>query len=208
MTKEQINLKRPWTKEEERFLGETVVEYIASGNTIEDAIEKVSKDINRTLAACKFRWHNTIRPKFKASLEIVKEERKKKTSIKENLTSSVESVESIDLGSPFLQFTQNLESISQQVEQLQNELTDIKQRYIEKNQLVQMLTEENRRIKRENEELKNELEEVDQRSLSIARDYKTMIEIINRARMMSLVPDSDTQSFQMDLNGNLERIKK
>lgn len=205
MIEEKTNLKRRWTEEEERFLGETIVKYIESGDTIGNAIKKISKDLNRTQAACRFRWHKVIQFRFKASLEIAREQGKKNTPIEEE---SMSKTESINFESPFVGFTQNLDSILQQIYQLQNELRYLEERYSEKNQLVQMLTEENNRIKRENNNLQNQLDQVDKRSLAITKDYKTMIEILNRARQMSLVPDSNTQAFQMDLNGNLQRIRK
>jgi prespore-specific regulator len=56
----------------------------------------------------------------------------------------------------------------------------------------------------ENEKLLKELQTIEQ-------DYKALIEIMERARKMVVLQEEDRQQkvkFQMDKNGNLERIEK
>ena len=53
-----------WTNDEDLILAEVVLRHIREGSTQLAAFEEVAEKLNRTPAACGFRWNSTIRKKY------------------------------------------------------------------------------------------------------------------------------------------------
>ncbi|MNP86442.1 Prespore-specific transcriptional regulator RsfA [compost metagenome] len=65
-------------------------------------------------------------------------------------------------------------------------------------------------MRRENEKLNSEVHEVSTDYRVVNDDYKALIQIMDRARKLSLLQEEEEESksrFKMDANGNLERIE-
>ena len=74
-----------WTHENDVLLAETVLRHVREGSTQLNAFEEVGDLLNRTSAACGFRWNAVIRHKYEHALQLAKKYRKeKKTSRKSN----------------------------------------------------------------------------------------------------------------------------
>ncbi|WP_067838870.1 hypothetical protein [Amphibacillus sediminis] len=71
------NRQDAWTLEEDQLLADTVLGYIKSGRTQLESFKDVAKQLNRTPAACGFRWNATIRKLHEDAIEQAKKERKK-----------------------------------------------------------------------------------------------------------------------------------
>jgi RsfA family transcription factor len=90
------------------------------------------------------------------------------------------------------------------LEQLENEYTKLK--------------DENLQLKRKVEKLEGEVQLLGQAKLEletsmnlVEEDYRALIEIMERARKMVVLQDDEKNKkvkFQMDRNGNLERVEK
>ncbi len=75
---------------------------------------------------------------------------------------------------------------------------------------------ESKNLKQENEKLRNEVNELhkqlnstEKQLASIKEDYQTFIQIMDRARKMTIFNEEDalkSPSFRMDKNGNLEQL--
>ncbi|CAG9619450.1 RsfA family transcriptional regulator [Sutcliffiella rhizosphaerae] len=67
-----------WSHEDDLFLAETVLRYIRDGGTQLGAFDEVGDALNRTSAACGFRWNAEVRKKYEPAVAIAKKQRKEK----------------------------------------------------------------------------------------------------------------------------------
>ncbi len=58
------------------FLAETVLRHIRSGSTQIKAFDEVGDALNRTSAACGFRWNAEVRANYEDAVQIAKKQRK------------------------------------------------------------------------------------------------------------------------------------
>ncbi|MCP3026221.1 RsfA family transcriptional regulator [Halobacillus sp. A5] len=64
-----------WKKEEDELLADTVLQYIREGHTQLEAFQEVARQLNRTPAACGFRWNATVRKNYQKDIRQAKQER-------------------------------------------------------------------------------------------------------------------------------------
>ncbi|QQK80618.1 RsfA family transcriptional regulator [Salicibibacter cibi] len=69
-----------WNEEEDLMLAEIVLKNIREGRTQLQAFEEVGKKLERTSAACGFRWNATIRKKYDEAVKIAKQQKKKQNN--------------------------------------------------------------------------------------------------------------------------------
>ncbi|UII57302.1 RsfA family transcriptional regulator [Cytobacillus spongiae] len=203
-----------WSQDEDLFLAEVVLRHIREGGTQLQAFEEVGKQLNRTSAACGFRWNSYVRKQYKSGIELAKKQRKE---AKKPVEIEVQQTEKQDAETPIhAENTPNVESDIQEFgfEQAINYLKGIYEKAEAKSQSedkikeyqdqVQSLEKKLYYLSAENEKLTKDLKMVEE-------DYKALIEIMERARKMVVLQDEDRQQkvrFQMDKNGNLEKVEK
>jgi prespore-specific regulator len=200
-----------WNQDEDLLLAEVVLRHIREGGTQLQAFEEVGKQLSRTSAACGFRWNSFVRKQYKSGIELAKKQRKELKKQVSNLVGIPEREEvivdppkveknSVDFDFSFQKVVEYLTSINEKAEfyNLEKE---------EKQKQLDNINELERKIyylASENEKLSLELK-------TIENDYRSLIEIMERARKMVVLQEEDRQpkvKFQMDKNGNLERIEK
>ena len=69
-----------WTKEDDLLLAETVLRHIRSGSTQIKAFDEVGDALNRTSAACGFRWNAEVRANYEDAVQIAKQRKELKRS--------------------------------------------------------------------------------------------------------------------------------
>ena len=67
-----------WTEEDDLLLAETVLRHVREGSTQLNAFEEVGDKLNRTSAACGFRWNAVVRHRYEKALELAKKQRKQR----------------------------------------------------------------------------------------------------------------------------------
>ncbi|MBP0725004.1 RsfA family transcriptional regulator [Bacillus sp. RG28] len=67
-----------WTEENDLLLAETVLRHVREGSTQLNAFEEVGDILDRTSAACGFRWNAVVRYNYEKALQISKKFRKEK----------------------------------------------------------------------------------------------------------------------------------
>ncbi|MFE4349544.1 RsfA family transcriptional regulator [Peribacillus butanolivorans] len=197
-----------WTQDEDLLLVEVVLRHIREGSTQLRAFEEVGKQVSRTSAACGFRWNSFVRKQYKSGIELAKKQRKeqavKETNFEtetvvaefktiEQKTNEERENESITLQEVILYLTKMDELI---------QLDSKEKERISEHSLL--LEQENDRLQDENRLLKENLKVVEE-------DYRALMQIMERARKLSVLEDEKANpkvSFQMDKNGNLERVNK
>ncbi|MGX6442055.1 RsfA family transcriptional regulator [Neobacillus sp. K501] len=197
-----------WSQDEDLLLAEVVLRHIREGGTQLQAFEEVGKQLSRTSAACGFRWNSFVRKQYKSGIELAKKQRKemkKQNNVKElsQDLAHVESPASPSVPSDTVSFQsviQFLEGLHKKAEvSAKNEAARDKS-----SEKIKELEKKAFTLAAENERLTKNLK-------AIEEDYRSLIEIMERARKMVVLQEEDRQQkvkFQMDKNGNLERVEK
>lgn len=234
-----------WTDENDLLLAETVLRHVREGSTQLNAFEEVGDKLDRTSAACGFRWNAVVRHQYEKALQLAKKQRKQRQRIlgkdqggKKKLLYSppaptVNDVEAaIDLSRPIEEKENSLNDMNMtetmistvntqqasypvaselNIEHVISYLQTLKHSSIQ----LDILRNENERLKRENaqikshnDELQGKINHLEQNSVSIQEDYETLMKIMNRARKLVLFEEEEkpTTKFKMDRNGNLEKM--
>jgi prespore-specific regulator len=201
-----------WSQDEDLLLAEVVLRHIREGGTQLQAFEEVGKQLTRTSAACGFRWNSFVRKQYKSGIELAKKQRKelKKQPVSNEEETTQEAVKVESIHSPkgnepsstitFSAVIQFLEGLHQKA-QVSSDFEADRKRSFEK---IKELEKKAFYLAAENERLSKNLK-------AIEEDYRSLIEIMERARKMVVLQDEDRQQkvkFQMDKNGNLERVEK
>ncbi|WP_419888570.1 RsfA family transcriptional regulator [Neobacillus niacini] len=199
-----------WSQDEDLLLAEVVLRHIREGGTQLQAFEEVGKQLSRTSAACGFRWNSFVRKQYKSGIELAKKQRKelKKQNIPadKEITKEFVAEETQSLGSPrseditFQSVVHFLENLQKQAAAASS-IEEARDKSIQK---IKELEKKSYSLAAENERLAKNLK-------AIEEDYRSLIEIMERARKMVVLQEEDRQQkvkFQMDKNGNLERIEK
>jgi prespore-specific regulator len=201
-----------WSQDEDLLLAEVVLRHIREGGTQLQAFEEVGKQLTRTSAACGFRWNSFVRKQYKSGIELAKKQRKelkKQPASYEGEPLQKPEIEEIVLtpaGSEqagsitFSAVIHFLEALHKKAESSASYEADRKKSY----EKIKELERKTYYLAAENERLSKNLK-------AIEEDYRSLIEIMERARKMVVLQDEDRQQkvkFQMDKNGNLERIEK
>ena len=61
-----------WSEENDLLLAETVLRHVREGSTQLNAFEEVGDKLNRTSAACGFRWNAVVRHQYEKALQLAK----------------------------------------------------------------------------------------------------------------------------------------
>ncbi|WP_273129592.1 RsfA family transcriptional regulator [Metabacillus sp. HB246100] len=67
-----------WSHENDLLLAETVLRHVREGSTQLNAFEEVGDKLNRTSAACGFRWNAVVRHDYEKALQLAKKQRKQR----------------------------------------------------------------------------------------------------------------------------------
>ena len=70
-----------WTEENDLLLAETVLRHVREGSTQLNAFEEVGDKLDRTSAACGFRWNAVVRHNYEQALQLAKKQRKQRQRI-------------------------------------------------------------------------------------------------------------------------------
>lgn len=208
-----------WSHEDDLLLAETVLRHIREGGTQLKAFEEVGDALNRTSAACGFRWNAEVRMKYDNAIDLAKRQRKEnKRASAGNISSTVnnevpmpqtpkanrledipDSLADLSRTEGVSQDTNNetYPSIKQQpnslsLEMVINYLEQFKKDYYTSKQSKQTLEEtqnENDLLKKRNLELEHSLTKTQDQLNNIQEDYKVFMQIMDRARKMTVLED-------------------
>ncbi|MFJ5622219.1 RsfA family transcriptional regulator [Peribacillus loiseleuriae] len=197
-----------WTQDEDVLLAEVVLRHIREGSTQLNSFEEVGKSLSRTAAACGFRWNSHVRKQYKSGIELAKMQRKENKKLplvaKEEAVTTVTET-SVDI--PQLQPTNSTFTMQDVVQYL----TLVAEQTLNDSRDRQLITHEYDKLLRENEKLKNDYKKLFEKLSSVEDDYNALLQIMERARKLIVLEEDKKEKkvkFQMDKNGNLERVEK
>ena len=204
-----------WSHEDDLLLAETVLRHIRDGSTQLNAFDEVGDILNRTSAACGFRWNAEVRSKYVDAIELAKRQRKEKkrqmaVQLKKRPVLHEEIIQDVS-NHPHIESLQ-LEENQLTMHEVIQFLQQYASRQIDTNSLqtkLASLEEENKRLKDTLLSTEQMLEKTNKKLKIVEEDYQTFIQIMDRARKLTVLEDDvDMQSptFKMDKNGNLQQI--
>jgi hypothetical protein len=197
-----------WSQDEDLLLAEVVLRYIREGGTQLQAFEEVGKRLSRTSAACGFRWNSYVRKQYKSGIELAKKQRKE---LKNQSTSSNNQQPAPVLHPASIQEEEasdeiNLQAVIHFLNRLYKKAeisTSIQEDKEKSYGKIKELEKQTYYLAAENERLEKNLK-------AIEEDYRSLMEIMERARKMVVLQEGDREprsKYQMDKNGNLERVE-
>ncbi|OAH57618.1 MULTISPECIES: RsfA family transcriptional regulator [Bacillaceae] len=200
-----------WSKEDDLLLAETVLRHVREGSTQLNAFEEVGDQLNRTSAACGFRWNAVVRQQYEKALDLAKKQRKQRNRLlKTEQKKEKEELYKIP------ELTETVTAQSIRLHQDQTPLTiDEVISFLRSMDATYDIKKENDKLRSELETVKNEkivlekkLCHLEKSALTMQEDYETMMKIMNRARKLVVLDDDDSPraTFKMESNGNLEKI--
>lgn len=220
-----------WTEENDLILAETVLRHVREGSTQLNAFEEVGDKLNRTSAACGFRWNAVVRHDYEQALQLAKKQRKqrqrllgkeqggKKKLLYQPPTPSFEEIEDTTLETINQEFGEETEVVNTPAATIpmnhNNEELNLQKvisylQYLNTNQFQStILKSENARLKREitdlkhqNEELQKRINDLEKNSVTMQEDYETMMKIMNRARKLVLFEEEEPSSSTFKMDRN------
>ncbi|MFA1820512.1 RsfA family transcriptional regulator [Virgibacillus oceani] len=208
-----------WSHEDDLLLAETVLRHIREGSTQLNAFEEVGDKLNRTSAACGFRWNAEVRNKYDSAIDLAKRQRKeKKRAMSKNIKKTRKPIiameqdytEQLDRVDNTLTKKQENEEVT--IDTVIDFLQGLQKDYYASNQSKATLeATQNEKIQLEEQVtiLENKLQETEKQLATMQEDYQAFIQIMDRARKMAVLEDngaSSSPAFRMDKNGNLQQI--
>ncbi|WP_369902501.1 RsfA family transcriptional regulator [Bacillus manliponensis] len=200
-----------WTTEEDLLLAETVLRHIREGSTQLNAFDEVGDKLNRTAAACGFRWNAEVRQNYEEAVQIAKKQRKERKRAegkkeKEQLANipeqNVHSAKTPEEHAVSPLTTDDVISFLQQLEENPSHIASLQA----ENETLRGKLES---LQKENHELEKELAQLQKNQQAVQEDYATLIRIMDRARKL-VISDEPTEEmapiFQTDANGNLDIV--
>lgn len=198
-----------WLQQDDELLAETVLRHVREGSTQLSAFEEVGDALNRTAAACGFRWNAVVRQEYEGELSEAKKERKQTLRV---------------LGTDFKRRNQALynSDVADGQEKIQVPLSALSLDTViaflirmhhnggadtdalRWKQTAKTATEQLKAIEAELEELRKE-------NRTLKDDYEQFVQIMNRARrLIALNEESEhiAPVFKMEPNGNLITSKE
>ncbi|MET3575738.1 RsfA family transcriptional regulator [Bhargavaea ullalensis] len=193
-----------WLEENDQLLAETVLRHVRDGSTQLNAFEEAGDAMNRTAAACGFRWNAVVRKEYEKELAEAKKERKETMRA---------------LGKDFRRNNAGLyvvgndgESVSGAPLRLSNLSLDVVIAYLMRLQHTNPAGHEAMKWQREATaaerriaELEQEVGNLEKENKSIREDYDQFVRIMNRARKLVTLDgdEAEAPAFGMETDGNL-----
>ncbi|WP_112181444.1 MULTISPECIES: RsfA family transcriptional regulator [Paraliobacillus] len=220
-----------WSHEDDLLLAETVLRHIREGSTQLNAFEEVGDKLNRTSAACGFRWNAEVRQRYDQAVAIAKRQRKEKKRQfatqqkqpthsmlwKKEITPSEETNTTVTeqpqmMAEQNFSFANEPESID--LDSVIRYLRSLKKNVDHSNRAKHneaKLQVENDSLSNENQQLQKEVKQLEKQLETVQADYQAFLQIMDRARKMVVFDDKDgnaSPAFRMEKNGNLEQVAR
>ncbi len=194
-----------WIEENDTLLADTVLRHVREGSTQLSAFEEVGDALNRTAAACGFRWNAVVRRDYEKELADAKKERKQAIRV---------------LGKDFTRRGQQLYTPTQGSEE-SNKVSvplsalslDTVIAYLVRMHHTGAADSESLRWRQtaklandKAEKLEKRVHTLEHENKTLREDYEQFVQIMNRARRLVTFNDDEDRTapvFKMEQNGNL-----
>lgn len=189
-----------WMEENDTLLAQAVLKHVREGSTQLNAFEEAGDTLNRTAAACGFRWNAVVRKQYEQELAEAKKERKERLRAFRNANKRrpnlLQSTDSLQNATPIALSNLSLDVVIAYLIHLQHQSNDL-----ELAKWRKMAMAATNKLK----EYENEIAKLKKENKEMKEDYEQFVSIMNRARKMVVFNDDSRISpvFEMEKNGNL-----
>lgn len=189
-----------WMEENDTLLAQAVLKHVREGSTQLNAFEEAGDTLNRTAAACGFRWNAVVRKQYEQELAEAKKERKERLRAFRNANKRrpnlLQSTDSLQNTTPIALSNLSLDVVIAYLIHLQHQSNDL-----ELAKWRKMAMAATNKLK----EYENEIAKLKKENKEMKEDYEQFVSIMNRARKMVVFNDDSRISpvFEMEKNGNL-----
>ncbi|GER68173.1 hypothetical protein BpJC4_26440 [Weizmannia acidilactici] len=163
-----------WTQEEDLLLSEIVLRHIREGSTQLQAFEEAGKQMNRTAAACGFRWNSYVRKQYKAEIEMAKKQRKERKKLirepAETASEAEKPTEAVESEASLFDAIRILQKIAEKSKQENKQVTDVQRGADE--------------WKLKYEELLGMYQEEREKHEQLQKEYSALLSIMEKARKL------------------------
>lgn len=204
-----------WSPDDDLILAEVTLRHIRDGSTQLAAFEEVGERIGRTSAACGFRWNSCVRKRYEEAIQLAKQQRQKRNYMKKSAAvptvsaAQLETEERIFRSEAGDEEVLSMDAIIRFLRQWRNAYQDAVRQVKALEKELKEKDEEIFDLRVENERLAREVNNAQTDYRTVNDDYKTLIQIMDRARRLAVLEEEEEAKprFKMDANGNLERIE-
>ncbi len=208
-----------WSPDDDLILAEVTLRHIREGSTQLAAFEEVGERIGRTSAACGFRWNSCVRKRYEEGIQNAKQQRQKRNYLKKQTAAATPHVSAIGtyeseergirVDSISLEDGLSIDAVIRFLRSWKTTYQDLSRQIKLFEKELKERDEELYRLRQQNEQLSKEVSHVQTDYHAVNDDYKTLIQIMDRARRLTALTNEDEVKprFKMDANGNLERIE-
>ncbi|WP_308638900.1 RsfA family transcriptional regulator [Paenibacillus silvisoli] len=207
-----------WSPDDDLILAEVTLRHIREGSTQLAAFEEVGERIGRTSAACGFRWNSCVRKRYEDAIQIAKQQRQKRNYMKKQTYVATPHVSSISLldndertykNEPLTEESLSIDTVIRFLRQWKGTYQELNRQIKTLERDLRDKDEELFNLREMNERLQFEVSNAQTDYRAVNDDYKTLIQIMDRARRLTVLNEEDEAKprFKMDANGNLERIE-
>ncbi|SDW87350.1 RsfA family transcriptional regulator [Paenibacillus sp. CF384] len=207
-----------WSPDDDLILAEVTLRHIREGSTQLAAFEEVGERIGRTSAACGFRWNSCVRKRYEDAIQIAKQQRQKRNYMKKQTyvaTPHVSAISMIDTeerafkNDPLTEESLSIDTVIRFLRQWKGTYQELNRQIKTLERDLREKDEELFTLRELNERLSLEVNNAQTDYRAVNDDYKTLIQIMDRARRLTVLTEEDEAKprFKMDANGNLERIE-
>ncbi|MDQ0299821.1 prespore-specific regulator [Salibacterium salarium] len=184
-----------WSDKDDRFLANTILKHIQEGSTQLKAFDEVGDALDRTSAACGFRWNAIVRLDYEQEVKQAKRIRKQRMKETANHVAS-------KLSHSKHRSSSNIHSIIAGLHQMQADLEN------NIHSTSPNIENDVLHLQTKNSEMREEIARIKQEYHTIKQDYDMIVTMMNRARELAMTEETIPSSnfFRMDRNGNLEKI--
>lgn len=192
-----------WLDENDELLAEAVIRHVTEGSTQLNAFEEAGDALNRTAAACGFRWNAVVRKTYEEQLAEAKKERKERMRVlgapARRRSSNMFTINNSDTDSKSIPLSAlSLDIVIAYLLRLQHS-GEIGNESSKWRQLVHVTSEKNKKLEKTIAQLEEE-------NRAIRKDYEQFVQIMNRARRLVTLDEEEERIapvFKMEKNGNL-----
>ena len=197
-----------WSEENDLLLAETVLRHVREGSTQLKAFEEVGDTLNRTAAACGFRWNAVIRQQYEKALGLARKQRKQQFRTQQKQ-------EGVSIGLHVVEGEKGENQPGQKaIDSSGSDSLTIKDviGFLEtvnvSGEDYDLLQRELETTKREKAALEMKYEQLEKNAHTMKNDYEEIVKIMDRARRMVVFKDeaAHTPMLQLENDKNVEKI--
>ncbi|MBS4172409.1 RsfA family transcriptional regulator [Bacillus sp. FJAT-49736] len=170
-----------WSHDEDLLLAEVVLRHIREGSTQLQAFEEVGKQMNRTAAACGFRWNSYVRKQYKSGIELAKKQRKERKNKQTDHSEQPAQVPQVEVNDTQENFAPKI-SLQDVIEYLKE--IQLSHEQVQKDRVA--LFKETDELRQKLHQLQQVYDEQKKEYNELENEYASMLAIMEKARKMAL----------------------